>query len=225
MTDLLNGKLIAAHDKENMKQLVKNAKQEESAETLDERNIICARRDFLKKVAAFHDLVDKGSFTDILRGNRLSDDIFLLTGDITPYTNMERLVEVSLLPTHGTSRGEHALLTVYIAEHGAIAFVDGMRYITKEAFAASDVGHGGLGSATRTLTTFLVPSFTIGLHDFIVRSIPIFKPRDMEYEELRCSVRNWLHAFMPKNDGFIRWEDPDSYGIMELMRPGWWLKA
>jgi hypothetical protein len=224
MTDLFNSELIAAHEKVMFSRIVENAKKEETPEILTERQSLQSRLDFLKKVGAIHRLVDKNLKTEILSGLRLVVDerIVLLEENIVPYLTMRGFKEVSLLPTHGTFHGEHALLSVFVAKHGVVALVDGMRYFTRETFAIGDIKSPGTHLNIDILVNIVISPFKVGLNDFVIRSMPIFKPKDIGYEELYQKVRYWLHSFMPINDGFIQWDNPESARVMELMRPGWW---
>jgi len=188
------------------------------------------QKEKLNTCLLFHKLVDLGKKMPELTKNSLmtKPTIKFFIGNIQKYLRINRLYELSLLPTpHTCFHGEHALMYAYEGNKGAVICVNGMQYVTNDVFAAKDDHKddcSSYGDAKDLLGKYIVSPFTVGLHNFVLRSIPIRIPPEMDWKDIQSAVDVFLRKNVPIRDGFIQWKEPEAYKIFGLVRPNWWKK-
>ena len=137
------------------------------------------------------------------------------------FLNPEWLCEVSLISTHGSFYGEHALVFIYENLQGAVACIDGMRYPTREILVAT--GEAESFAPRELLARYIFTPLTIR-RGTVVRGVPIDVPPGMGWKEIRSKVAAYLSRNVPIEDGFIRWMNDDVVNIFGLMKKGWHLQ-
>ena len=192
-----------------------------------EKESLERKKGLLNTFLLFHKLVDLGEEAPALKGNSLMAEpaVKHFWGNIQDYLNINKLAELSLLPTHAMYRDEPALLFVYRANKGAVACINGMRYVTYDVFAAKDdykEDCSSYGAAKDLLEKYIVSPFIVGLHDFVLRSIPIRIPPKMDWKEIQQAIDNFLRRNVIIRDGWLEKEDESFHKIFGLVKPEWW---
>jgi hypothetical protein len=180
------------------------------------------------------DFIDRGDKTVLSEGWRVAEG----GGRIMAIpVDFDLFARKPLFAYLGDRADSPTLLLRYRAERGAALITIDLRYNTAHGFAALDE-LDGLGSAEplaeQVLQSRFVRPQTIGLNELSLWPISIRLPR-AGVSALGCDMstgkgivdafRAWLHAHVPRRDGFIQWDDPRISNLARLTWTEWWTEA
>ena len=229
-TLFLEEKLFGAQEetKRNLDALVASCGKHPTEE--DEEKIITLKikLDTLQKIALINSLVEYGESSTELEKMCVPETpgvVHMYGCNALEYIELQRLIEVSLVGGFATFHNEPAVFMLFRGENGALAYVHGLRYPQRNMFAAKHTGDVGMGVEQLLRSTILRP-IRVGLNDFVIYSVPIFRPdtEEVSLVDIPSRVSRRLDPF--KEDGFIRWEKEEvRLAIFSLfLKRGWWNK-